>query len=102
MVPIRAIIGFVLLKAPHPSTLADPLDMIELVEFLFELSLSWRVYLLWAGTAGAIWIICSAIPNQTIALALAVPIGIVGCVGAILWQNDLDNMSSPVTKSRRR
>ena len=54
------------------------LDILEFFGFLIDIFTSWRFFLVLIATALLIALIFSGIKNETIALALAIPVGIFG------------------------
>jgi hypothetical protein len=72
-------------------TLALPADgelalaLLDLLE-VGELFLSWRLYVGIAATALACWPVIAFVPNQTIVLAICIPIAITGILLSFRWQ----------------
>ena len=64
--------------------------MIELIEgmfYLIEAILSWRFTLTVVLTGSLIWWVIVTVPQTNLQLAICVPLGIIGFVLGLLWEN---------------
>ena len=68
------------------------LDLLEVISWIGEWFLSWRLFLSLAITAGIIFLIFAITPDQTVRWVLCTPIALAGVIIGFRWQIKSDTI----------
>ena len=65
-------------------------DVLEILSWILDLFLTWRLFISLCITAGIIFLVCTAVHDPTARWVIGSPIALAGVILGFRWQNASD------------